>query len=99
MPSPLQIVFMGTAELACPSLEALVQCLNFRVVGVVTQPDRPKERNLKLTPSPVKALAVGLGLPLLQPERIRHEAAVRALADCHPDLIVVAAYSIKWVKL
>ncbi|HEX7577232.1 MAG TPA: methionyl-tRNA formyltransferase, partial [Verrucomicrobiae bacterium] len=60
----LQIIFMGTAELSCPSLELLAR--EFSVAAVVTQPDKPKGRDLKLTPSPVKVLAQKLNLPVLQ---------------------------------
>lgn len=83
---------MGTAELACASLQALVREPAFRVLAVVTQPDRPKGRDLKLTPSPVKQAAVAEKLPVFQPERARHEAFVEELRAFHPDLIVVAAY-------
>ena len=91
MPS-LRIIFMGTAELACASLAALVQPPGFQVVAVVTQPDRPKGRDLKLQPSPVKELATRLGLPVLQPERARQPEFGQQLAALLPDLIVVAAY-------
>ena len=83
---------MGTAELACASLAALMQQPGFQVVAVVTQPDRPKGRDMKLQPSPVKELAARLGLPVLQPERVRQPESVQQLADLRPDLIVVAAY-------
>lgn len=88
----LRIVFMGTAELACASLKALVAGNAFEVSAVVTQPDRPRGRDLKLQPSPVKAVALDLGLPVLQPERARHEAFLAELRTLRPDLIVVAAY-------
>jgi len=90
--APLSIVFMGTAELACASLEALTRDPACQVTSVVSQPDRPKGRELKLQPSPVKALALKLGLPVLQPERARNEAFIQQLAALRPDLIVVAAY-------
>ena len=83
---------MGTAELARPILERLSGTADIHVAAVVTQPDRPKGRELKLQPSPVKELAVEKGLPVLQPERARNEAFVKELQSCHPDLIVVAAY-------
>ena len=91
MPS-LRIIFMGTAELACPSLEILTRESGFEVIAVVTQPDRPKGRDLKLQPSPVKQLALRKGLAVLQPERARNEAFVGELKSFRPDLIVVAAY-------
>ena len=90
--SELPIVFMGTAELSCASLQALLGHAAFRVRAVVTQPDRPKGRDLKLQPSPVKQLALKANLPVLQPERARDEAFVWALRALQPDLIVVAAY-------
>ena len=90
--SPLRIVFFGTAELACASLSALVESPGFSVAAVVSQPDRPKGRNLHPQPSPVKVLAAGKPFPLLQPERARHENFVRTLGEFQPDLIVVAAY-------
>ena len=90
--NPLRLVFMGTAELACASLQRLAGEPNVRVIAVVTQPDRPKGRELKLQPPPVKALACHLGLPVLQPERARHETFMQELKELGPDLIVVAAY-------
>lgn len=90
--APLRVVFMGTAELSCNSLRALMAPPEFQVVAVVTQPDRPKGRELKLQPSPVKELALHANLPVLQPERAREEAFLGALRDLQPDLVVVAAY-------
>ena len=81
---------MGSAELACPGLRAL--CSQFKVLSVVTQPDRPKGRELKLSPSPVKSCALELSLPVLQPERARDEAFIQELRRLAPDLIVVIAY-------
>jgi len=81
---------MGTAELSCPSLEMLAR--EFSVAAVVTQPDKPKGRDLKLTPSPVKVLAQKLNLPVLQPAKARDENFIARLRELKPDLIVVAAY-------
>jgi methionyl-tRNA formyltransferase len=83
---------MGTPDLACKSLEALVACADFEVIAAVTQPDRPKGRDLKLQASPVKELAVSAGIPVLQPERAREEGFIEALRELKPDLIAVAAY-------
>ena len=88
----LRIIFMGTAELACASLEALAAQRDFKVMGVVTQPDRPKGRELNLTPSAVKGAALRLHLPVFQPERARNEDFISELRGLQPDLIVVAAY-------
>ena len=74
----LKIIFMGTAELSCAGLEKLAHDENFSVIAVVTQPDKPKGRELKLQPSPVKVLALKLGLPVLQPARARDEQFVAA---------------------
>ena len=71
---------MGTAELSCASLESLARDEKFSVVAVVTQPDKPKGRDLKLQPSPVKSLALKLNLPVLQPARARDEAIYRRTA-------------------
>ena len=81
---------MGTAELSCPSLEMLAR--DFSVAAVVTQPDKPKGRELKLTPSPVKVLAQKLNLPVLQPVKARDENFIARLRELKPDLIVVVAY-------
>ncbi len=90
--TPLRIVFMGTAELACPSIAALSGHPAYQVVALVTQPDRPKGRDLKLQPPPTKIEANRLGIPVLQPERARNPEFVAQLAALAPELIVVAAY-------
>ena len=89
---PLSIIFMGTAELACASLKALLDSSGFQVLGVVTQPDRPKGRDLKLQPSPVKTIAAAAGLPVWQPGRARHPDFLAQLAALRPEMLVVAAY-------
>ena len=88
----LRIIFMGTAELSCASLEKLHVDPAFQVIAVVTQPDKPKGRELKLTPSPVKVLAEKLGLPVLQPLKAREENFIAELRGLQPDLMVVVAY-------
>jgi methionyl-tRNA formyltransferase len=90
---PLQttrVVFMGTPEFAVPSLRALLQ--HTRVVGVVTQPDRPAGRGQKLVESPVKQAAREAGVPVIQPQKLSEPAAFAQLAAWQPDLIVVAAF-------
>ena len=89
---PLRIIFMGTAELACASLELLARSPEFQILAVVTQPDRPKGRALQLQSSAVKVLARRLQLPVLQPERARDPIFIESLRALAPDLIVVAAY-------
>ncbi len=89
----IKTIFMGTPEIAVPSLQALLAHPDFDVAGVVTQPDRKAGRGRKLKPSPVKqtALAAGVGA-ILQPRRLREVEAFQALAALEPELIVVAAY-------
>lgn len=87
----MKVLFWGTPEFAVPSLRALDD-EGFEIVGVVTQPDRPAGRGRRLTPSPVKEVALDQGFPVLTPDRPRGPefmAAVRALA---PDISVVVAY-------
>jgi methionyl-tRNA formyltransferase len=88
----LRIVFMGTAELSCPSLTALAETPDFQLLGVVTQPDKPKGRDLKIQPSPVKELALRRGFALFQPARARNPDFAEQLRGLGPDLVVVAAY-------
>ena len=88
---PLRIVFFGTPEFAVPTLDALLTSRH-TVVGVVTQPDRPRGRGQKMSDAPVKARAVSAGLPVLQPERMKDPAFLESLAALHADLGVVAAY-------
>src|ERR1039457_515955 len=88
----MRIAFMGTAELACPCLEAVAKLSGQQVVAVVTQPDRPKGRDLKPAPAPVKVAAERLGLLIQQPLKIREPAAIDSLRAAQPDLIVVVAY-------
>ncbi len=90
--TPLRIIFMGTPGLAAVSLTALLRTPAFQVVAVVTQPDRPKGRDLKLQPSPVKEIALSAGLPVLQPLKAREESFVAAVRALQPDLITVAAF-------
>ncbi len=81
---------MGTADFACPSLASLVDAAGIEVVAAVTQPDRPRGRQLTLQPPSVKIEAEFCRLPIHQPERLRSE--VSFLEQLAPDLIVVAAY-------
>jgi methionyl-tRNA formyltransferase len=87
----MRLVFMGTPDFATASLEALLRS-DDSVIGIVTQPDRPKGRGHILTPSPVKLLALRDQIPLLQPLKMKDPEFLQALAGWEPDLIVVAAY-------
>jgi methionyl-tRNA formyltransferase len=85
-----RIVFMGSPDFAVPTLRLLAG--TYRTVGVVTQPDRPSGRGRTLVAPPVKLAALELGLPLVQPEKLRAPEVMQQLRDWAPDLIVVAAY-------
>ena len=89
----LRIIFAGTPEFAVPSLRALLDSPH-RVVCVYTQPDRPAGRGRKLTPSPIKELALAQGIEVRQPLSLKGEAEVAALAALQPDLMVVVAYGL-----
>ena len=87
----LRIVFMGTPEFAVASLRRLVE-EGYNIVAVVTTPDKPAGRGQKLHESDVKVAARELGLPILQPERLRDEAFVEAMRALEPDLGIVIAF-------
>ena len=87
----LRIVFMGTPEFAVPSLRALVEG-GYQVVAVVTTPDKPAGRGQQLRESDVKVAARELGLPILQPEKLRDEQFVEAMRALKPDLGIVIAF-------
>ena len=87
----MRVVFMGTPDFAVPSLEALLAA-GHEVCGVFTQPDRPKNRGMKLLPPPVKVTAQSHGIPVFQPVQLRDGSALEELRALKPELIVVAAY-------
>lgn len=84
------IVFMGSPEFALPTLQALAD--KYSIAGVVTQPDRSSGRGKQLTPSPVKKVAMELGLPVIQPEKLSDPETMRQLFIWNPNLIIVAAF-------
>lgn len=88
----LRLVFMGTPALAGVCLKALLDAPDVQVAAVVTQPDQPKGRGMKLQASPVKEIALAAGIPVLQPHRARDEAFLGQLREFAPELIAVAAY-------
>ena len=87
----MRIVFMGTPDFAVPSLKSLVKA-GHEVCGVFTQPDKPKNRGMKLQQPPVKEYALSEGLPVFQPAKMRDGEALGILKELNPELIVVAAY-------
>ena len=87
----MRIVFMGTPDFAAASLDILLR-ERFDVVGVFTQPDKPKGRGMELTASPVKQIAQAAGIPVFQPEKMRDGTALREIRELRPDILVVVAY-------
>ena len=87
----MRVVFMGTPAFAVPSLEALANS-DQEVVGVVTQPDRPKGRGQAVAPCPVKELALAKGLPVSQPDKIKAPEFLQQLVEWKPDVIAVTAF-------
>ena len=89
--TPLRVVFFGTPEFAVPTLTHLLAS-HHKVVGVVTQPDRPRGRGHRVTDSPVKALALEHAVPVIQPDRLRTPEVAETLRTWNADVGVVAAY-------
>ncbi|MBE6978399.1 MAG: methionyl-tRNA formyltransferase [Ruminococcaceae bacterium] len=87
----MRVVFMGTPDIAATCLQKILDD-GFEVVGVYTQPDRPKGRGMKMVFSPVKELAISHNIPVFQPENFREDAVVEQLAALRPDVCAVVAY-------
>lgn len=87
----MRVVFMGTPDIAATCLKRILAD-GFEVVGVYTQPDRPKGRGMKLTASPVKKVALEAGIPVFQPESFREDETVEELKALKPDICAVVAY-------
>ena len=87
----MRIVFMGTPDFAAASLKKLLD-EHFSVVGVYTQPDKPRGRGMELSFSPVKEIALANGLPVFQPEKLRDGTVLQQIRDLQPDILVVVAY-------
>ncbi len=87
----MRVVFMGTPDFAAASLRQILFD-GFEVVGVFTQPDRPKGRGMALSASPVKELALANGIPVFQPEKMRDGTALEMLKSLLPDILAVVAY-------
>lgn len=88
----MRVVFMGTPEFAVPTLNVLLEDENIEVVGVFTQPDKPKGRGKKLAMPPVKELALENNLEVFQPEKIKTSESVALLKELNPELIIVVAF-------
>ena len=87
----MRVVFMGTPDFAVGTLEAICDT-GYEVVGVVTQPDKPKGRGKELVPTPVKTAALARGLSVYQPRKIRDAEAIERIRQMRPDVIVVVAF-------
>ena len=87
----MRIVFMGTPDIAATCLKKILD-VGFDVVGVYTQPDRPKNRGMKLAFSPVKEVALAHDIPVYQPEHFREAETVETLRKLRPDVVAVVAY-------
>ena len=87
----MRVVFMGTPDIAATCLKKILAD-SFQVVGVYTQPDRPKGRGMKLVASPVKEVALANDIPVFQPENFREEETVEQLRELQPDVVAVVAY-------
>ena len=87
----MRVVFMGTPAFAVAVLRQVVED-GWDVVAAYTQPDRPKNRGMKLVPTPVKEYAMSVGIPVYQPQSCREEATLEGLRTLTPDVILVAAY-------
>ena len=87
----MRVVFMGTPDIAAVCLKKVLAD-GFDVVGVYTQPDRPKGRGMKMVFSPVKEVALAAGLPVFQPENFKDEESVEQLRILQPDIVAVVAY-------
>lgn len=88
----MKILFMGTPDLAAVCLEAVYNKAGVEVVGVLTQPDKPKGRGMKLVPPPVKVFAEEHGIPVYQPQTLKNGTFEDELKKLAPDMIIVAAY-------
>ena len=87
----MRVVFMGTPDIAATCLKKVIAD-GFEVVGVYTQPDRPKGRGMKMVFSPVKEVAIANNLPVFQPENFREDETVEQLKNLRPDVVAVVAY-------
>ena len=81
----MRIIFMGTPDFAVGSLQALAECGNHQIVGVITQPDRPKGRGNKMLMTPVKEYALSKGYEVYQPQKVKTPEFVQTLREMQPD--------------
>jgi methionyl-tRNA formyltransferase len=91
----MKIVFMGTPDFAVPSLEKINESSSLEILGVVTQPDRPRDRGQKLRPTPVKATALKMGIEVFETSNVNKEPFLNKLRALQPEAIVVVAFGQK----
>jgi len=92
--SKMKVIFAGTPEFSAKHLQALIDCNDFDIVAAYTQPDRKAGRGKKLTPSPVKEVALAHGIPVEQPLNFKQSETISTLASYQPDIMVVVAYGL-----
>jgi methionyl-tRNA formyltransferase len=88
----MKVLFIGTSPFGAPALQKIYNHPDYTISSVITQPDRPSGRQMKLMPSPIKELAMKLHMTIFQPEKISQKSAVEQIRYLKPDVIVVAAY-------
>lgn len=88
----MRVLFVGTSPFAVPSLRLLAEAPEHELLAVVTQPDRPQGRGGRMSATPVKEAALAMGLPVLQPEKVRAKEFVQTVRGMAPDVVVVAAF-------
>lgn len=91
MAEHMRIVFMGTPEFSVPTLKALIDSKH-EIIGVVTQPDKPKGRKGVLAAPPIKEVALENNIAVLQPKRVRNPEFIKELKEINPDIIIVIAF-------
>ncbi len=87
----MRVLYMGTPDFAATVLEGIFRA-GHEIAGVISQPDKPKNRGMHMEPTPVKKCAEALGLPVYQPETLRDKAILKYLEEVQPEIIVVVAY-------
>ena len=93
LPGNPRIIFMGTPEFAVPSFVAIHKA-GYNILSVITQPDRPKGRGIKTTPSPIKAEALKYSIPIMQPENLNNGEVLSIIKKMSPDIFIVVAYGL-----
>lgn len=88
----MRILFAGSAALGCPTIDMLLKMHRHKLVGVLTQPDRPSGRKLKVSPCPVHAFMADYNVPVFMPENVNSPESIATIKELAPDLLIVVAY-------